>query len=194
MVSAPPGGGNYQYLISSGATSGLGLGLGDEMNGSLARWSFTAIAGDRLEFAFNYVITDGGDFTDYAWARLLDSALNPVAMLFSARTAVSGDTVPGNGLPALDVALAMPTPAFNPGDLGEPDDSGDDLGPAWPPLGGWSGTCFDTGCVYTGWITMSYTFTTPGSYVLELGVVNWSDELYDSGLAFAGTLVPVPEP
>lgn len=41
---------------------------------------------------------------------------------------------------------------------------------------------------------MSYEFTTAGSYVLEVGVVNWSDDNYDSGLAFAGSLVPVPEP
>lgn len=115
-------------------------------------------------------------------------------MLFSARTAVTGDTVPGSGLPALDVALNLPTPAFNPGDPGDPADGGDDVGPAWSPLGGWSGTCFDVGCGYTGWITMSYEFASAGTYWLELGVVNWSDSLYDSGLAFAGTLVPVPEP
>lgn len=66
VVSAPPGGGSYHYLISSGTTSGLGLGLGEEMNGSCALWSFSANAGDRLELAFNYVTTDGGDFTDYA--------------------------------------------------------------------------------------------------------------------------------
>ncbi len=91
-MTAPPGGADYGYVISNGATSGLGLGLGEEINGSLARWSFSANAGDRLEFAFNYVTTDGGDFTDDAWARLLDAALNPVVMLFNARTAVSGDT------------------------------------------------------------------------------------------------------
>lgn len=41
---------------------------------------------------------------------------------------------------------------------------------------------------------MRYEFAAAGNYWLEVGVVNWSDNLYDSGLAFAGTLVPVPEP
>jgi hypothetical protein len=194
VVNAPPGGGDYLYVISNGAATGLGFGLGDEQNGSRARLSFSANVGDRLEYAFNYVTSDGGDYTDYAWARLLDGALNPVAMLFSARTAVSGDTVPGNGLPALDVTLNLPSPAFNPGDPGDPLDTTDDNGPAWSPLGGSSGACFDVGCGHTGWITMSYEFTAAGSYVLEVGVVNWSDGAYDSGLAFTGTLVPVPEP
>jgi len=194
VVSAPPGGGSYHYVISSGAANGLGFGLGEEQNGSRARLAFTANAGDRLEYAFNYVTTDGGGYTDYAWARLLDGALNPVALLFTARTAVSGDTVPGYGLPGLDAVLTMPIPAFNPGDPGDPLETTDDAGPIWKPLGGWSGTCYDVGCGHTGWIAMSYQFTSGGSYVLEVGVVNWSDANYDSGLAFSGTLVPVPEP
>jgi predicted cobalt transporter CbtA len=95
-----------------------------------------------------------------------------------------GDTVPGNGLPAIDSAFQL-TPASA---AIMPDET------EWSPFGGWSGTCFDVGCGYTGWVAMSYTFTTAGSYVLEVGVVNWSDGNHDSGLAFAGNLVPVPEP
>ena len=158
VVTAPPGGGDYLYVVSSGASTGLGFGLGDEQNGSLARWSFSAMVGDRLEFAFNYVTTDGGDFTDYAWARLLDGGMNPVAMLFSARTAVLGDTVPGYGLPSLDVVLSLPSPTFNPGEPGDPLDTTDDNGPEWAPLGGWSGTCFDAGCGYT---CLLYTSPSP---------------------------------
>jgi hypothetical protein len=30
VVTAPPSGGSYHYVISNGATSGLGLGLGEE--------------------------------------------------------------------------------------------------------------------------------------------------------------------
>lgn len=184
VVTAPPGGADYRYVISNGANTGLGLGLGEEQNGSRARLSFSAQVGDRLEYAFNYVTTDGDDFTDYAWARLLDGALNPVAMLFSARTAMSGDTVPGSGLPDVDPAVVLhPTAAAI-----VPDAT------TWSPLGGWSDTCFGVGCGYTGWIAMSYEFTSAGSYVLEVGVVNWSDDTFDSGLAFSGTLVPVPEP
>lgn len=105
-------------------------------------------------------------------------------MLFSARTAVSGDTVSGSGLPAVDPAVLL-TPSAA---AIVPDAT------TWSPLGGWSGTCFDVGCGHTGWIAMRYEFAAAGNYVLEVGVVNWSDELYDSGLAYAGTLVPVPEP
>jgi hypothetical protein len=46
-----------------------------------------------------------------------------------------------------------------------------------------------------------YTIVGPGSYQLRFGVTNWSDEAYQSGLAFAGLAlndVPidnaVPEP
>jgi len=95
-----------------------------------------------------------------------------------------GDTVPGNGLPGIDSAFQL-TPASA---AIMPDET------EWSPLGGWSGTCFAVGCGYTCWVAMSYTFTTAGSYVLEVGVVNWSDGNHDSGLAFAGNLVPVPEP
>jgi hypothetical protein len=97
---------------------------------------------------------------------------------------VSGDSVPGFGLPPISagVTLTPASTAINPG------------APSWTPLDGYSGTCFDDGCGYTGWIEMSYQFTSPGSYVLEVGVVNWSDEAHDSGLAFTGTLVPIPEP
>lgn len=38
-----------------------------------------------ISFHFNYVTSDGEDFGDYAWARLLDSANNQVALLFTAR-------------------------------------------------------------------------------------------------------------
>lgn len=104
------------------------------MNGSLARWSFPANAGDRLEFAFNYVTTDGGNFTDYAWARLLDAAMNPVAMLFSARTAVSGDSVPGSGLPDLHPSVVLTPQSAAIISLGT-DSDGELMGPEWPPPG-----------------------------------------------------------
>jgi len=49
--------------------------------------------------------------------------------------------------------------------------------------------CWALGCGLTGWIQAA------GTYVLEFGVSNANDELYDTGLAFAGVEVggsPVP--
>jgi hypothetical protein len=119
----------------------------------------------------------------------LDAALNPVALLFTARTEPSGDTSPGNGLPPNDATL---TPATTPIIGGAP---------TWSPLGGSSGTCWAAGCGYTGWIQSDYTILAAGTYYLQFGVVNANDTAYDSGLAFygaqvAGVPIPtgVPEP
>ena len=195
VVTASPEGGMYGYIVSNAAEYGLGLTGTDEANGSRLRSGvFSAGVGDKLEFYFNYVTTDGLDphyglFPDYAWVRLLDSSLNPVAMLFTARTTDSGDTVPGFGLPDISPGVTL-TPATK---------TIISSGPAWTPLDGYSGVCYDTGCGYTGWIKMTYAVN-PGDYVLEFGVVNWDDSGYDSGLAFDGGLVshppggPVPEP
>ena len=62
---------------------------GGSTNGSTRTSSlFSANAGDALKFYFNYVTSDGATFADYAWAKLLDSINNQVAMLFTARTTV----------------------------------------------------------------------------------------------------------
>src|SRR5688500_9327937 len=98
VVVDPTRAGKYDWGSS---TLGVALGsadlnLGAETNGSILRSVlFSAIAGDALEFNFNFVTSDGSGFADYVWARLMDSALNPVALLFTARTTPSGDTVPG---------------------------------------------------------------------------------------------------
>jgi hypothetical protein len=141
---------------------------------------FGATAGDDLQFYFNYVTSDGSGFADYAWARLLDESLDPVALLFTARTTPGGDTAPGFGMPANSATL---TPSSTPIIDG---------GPAWAPLGSWSGQCFSgvgNGCGYTGWIQSNFSIGTTGNYVLEFGVVNWTDTIYDSGLALAGTTI-----
>jgi hypothetical protein len=57
------------------------------------------------------------------------------------------------------------------------------------PLGSWSATCFDTGCGYTGWINSNYIIPTSGNYYLEVGTVNWDDQIFDSGLAMDGATV-----
>ncbi len=194
VVSASPEGGNYGWVSSAGGTS-LGandLNIGSETNGSLLRSGiFSAAAGDSLQFYFNYVTSDGAGYIEYAWARLLDSALNPVALLFTARTTPSGNTVPGFGLPSIEATIIPASTPIIPG------------GPSWTPLGGYSGACYSAGCGYTGWIESDYTIANAGNYVLEFGVVNWSDQIYDSGMAFDGITVggvpidpdgDVPEP
>lgn len=66
-------------------------------------------------------------------------------------------------------------------------------GPVWPELGSWSGDCYASGCGYTGWVQASYVVPATGNYYLKVGVVNWLDEFWDSGLAVDGvTLGGVP--
>ncbi len=56
----------------------------------------------------------------------------------------------------------------------------------WEPLGGWSGCCWDDAntCGPTGCIESVYTVAATRTYVLEFGVVNWGDTLFDSAMAF----------
>jgi hypothetical protein len=193
VVTASPEGGKYGYIASNTGITGLGLqGIGGTDGSRLRTGVFSAAANDKLEFYFNYVTSDGAGFSDYAWVRLLNSDLSEAALLFTARTTPGGNTVPGFGLPALNPGVTL-DPASTPIIAG---------GPKWSPLGGYSGSCYDTGCGYTGWIKMSYEIASAGNYVLEFGVVDWADQNYDSGLAFDGILVggkpinpePVPEP
>ena len=180
VVTASPEGGNYGWIASNTGITGLGLpGYGGTDGTRLRTGTFSAAAGDDLEFYFNYVTSDGAGFSDYAWVRLLDGAQNEVAILFTARTTPTGDTVPGFGLPGLadGVVLEPPSTPIIPG------------GPVWSPLGGYSGACYSAGCGYTGWIGMTYNIALAGNYALEFGVVDMIDQIYDSGMAFDGILV-----
>lgn len=180
VVTAPPSGTTYEWVSSN---TGIALGsndlnFGNETTGAVLRSGvFGSAAGDQLQFYFNFVTSDGAGYADYAWARLLDEALNPVALLFTARTTPGGNTVPGFGMPANAATLV---PASTPIIGG---------GPSWAPLGGSSGACYNTGCGYTGWIQSNYTVANAGNYVLEFGVVNWSDSAYQTGLAAAGATI-----
>lgn len=200
VVTLPPSGApSYGWVSTWGGAPGGGLpyivpgingGIGNT-NGSILRSdAFSAAPGDVLQFEFNYVTTDGAGFADYGWARLLDTSNNEVALLFTARTKPSGSIIPGFGMPLPAASL---TPASVPIIGGAP---------VWGPLGGSSGTCFNTGCGYTGWVQADYSVLAAGNYVLEFGVTNWSDTHYDSGLAFSAatiasnpintSVVPVP--
>jgi hypothetical protein len=182
VTLSPIGSSHYEWVSTAGGSNGVGAlptgALGSETDGStLATQVFTATAGTSLNFYFNYVTSDGAGYADYAWAELFNSANTPVALLFTARTVASGTIVPGTGMPT---PLATLTPASVP-IIGGP--------PTWAPLGTYSGSCYATGCGYTGWVNSSYVIPAAGSYYLKVGVVNWSDTLYDSGLALDGVTV-----
>jgi hypothetical protein len=180
VVTASPLGGDYHYVTTFGGVDGVGsLGVGSETNGSVfTTGSFTAQAGDSLQFYFNYVTSDGSGFEDYGWAQLQDLAGAPVATLFTARTITSGNVVPGFGLPGL---LATLNPATTPIIAGAP---------AWSLLGPTSTkTCWDAGCGYTGWIKSTYTVASAGSYRFAVGVTNLHDTIFDTGMAFAGITI-----
>lgn len=179
---SPIGNASYQWVSTNNGTLGVGGlptgNLGSETNGStLASPIFSATAGTALNFYFNYVTSDGAGFADYAWAELFDSSNNPVALLFTARTEPTGSIVPGTGLPN---PLATLTPSSVPIN---------GSAPTWSPLGGSSGTCYDAGCGYTGWINSNYVIPTAGNYYLGVGVTNWLDTEFDSGLALDGVTV-----
>lgn len=195
VTSAPaPGGGNYGWVSTNGGVSGVALpgvgGTGSATDGSTLRSAvFAANASDLLDFQFNFVTSDGAGFADYAWARLLDSANNQVALLFTARTAASGTIVPGFSMPSPAATLTPPTVSIIGG------------APSWSPLGGSSGTCYSGGCGYTGWVESQYTIASAGNYILEFGVTNWNDQAYETGMAFDGITVGgtpieqhIPEP
>jgi hypothetical protein len=198
VVTAPPDGtGSYEWVSTSGGLSGVGsLGLGfNETNGSLLESvTFSANAGDELQFYFNYVTSDGAGFPEYGWAGLVDTSdPTDTFLLFTARTSQTAgeDTVPGTGMPPLGAGVSL-TPATTPIIPG---------GPVWSPLGGSSGACWDVGCGYTGWIQMTYTIVTAGTYFLQFGVTNVNDTAFDSGLAVSGASIggvpigpPIPEP
>ncbi len=199
VALSPTGNSSYQWVSTSQGANGVGIlpsgGLGFETDGStLATTTFSATAGMALNFYFNYVTSDGSHFADYAWAELYNSSNQPVALLFTARTLPSGSIVPGDGMPA---PLATLNPASVPIIQGQT---------TWSPLGGSSGECYispTSGCGYTGWINSNYIIQNGGDYYLVIGVVNWEDTAYDSGLAMDGVTVggepitppsAVPEP
>jgi len=199
-VTNPPGFSSYQYVTTTGGPVGGGTlpsvfgspGV-DSTNGSTFVTSpFTATAGETINFEFNYVTSDGSGFPDYAWAALISTDGGTNYLIFSAQTQPTGNTVPGLTMPPLASGAKLIPPA-SPIKHG----SGATGGPVWSELGSWSGDCYAAGCGLTGWIESEFNGESAGSYVLEFGVSNANDELFDSGLAFAGVEVggaPVPTP
>jgi hypothetical protein len=203
-VSALPNGGKYGFVTTDGGVGGVDLGLlagenRSEINGSVARSSvFVAEAGDSLQFFFNYITSDGLDYADYAWVRLINTSINQSILLFTTRSSSQDNTVPGSGMPPID-----PNVKLNPDSVTISLGSGVRGGPNWSALGDDSKHCFagSNGCGTTGWVQADYTFAGDGEYILEFGVVNVGDDYFQSGLAFDSvSLTPhknpptVPEP
>lgn len=192
VTLAPGGSARYGYVSTADGADNVALaavGTGDAVTTGSRLLSnlFTATAGQALNFQFNYVTSDGADYSDYAWARLLDAQGSQVALLFTARTSSEGSAVPGFGMPANAATL---TPAQVTVTAGAP---------VWSALGDDTDSCFDLGCGYTGWVQSTYAIANAGQYYLEFGVTNWDDSDYQSGLAFDGVTLdgvplPVPEP
>jgi hypothetical protein len=192
----PSGASSYDWISTSGAVgpNGASLGIGGETNGTLLTSNvFSASAGDTLQFAFDFVTSDGSGFPDYAWARLHDTNTNTDTYLVTARTEPSGSIIPGSGMPAIAATLTPPSVPIITG-AGSTD---------WSPLGAYSGACFlgfGQGCGNTGWVTSDFTILTTDNYELQFGVVNANDEIYDTGLAISGATIggtpieDVPEP
>ncbi|MEY6434143.1 NF038132 family protein, partial [Thioalkalicoccus limnaeus] len=179
VTLSPTGAAQYGWVATTGsAFRGATLpGIGGTNGSRLRSPLFSAESGDELVFHFNYVTSDGGGFADYAWARVLDESMEQVALLFTARTRSTGSIVPGFGMPDVEAQLTPESVEIIRG------------GPVWSPLGSDSGRCWSGGCGYTGWVHSSYAFPETGNYILEFGVVNWSDTAYQSGLAFDGVMV-----
>jgi hypothetical protein len=214
-VTLPPGFSSYQFVTTNGGTTGggnlpsvFGSPGVDSTNGStFTTASFTTTPGELVDFQFNYITSDGSGFPDYAWAGLMSTTGGTNYLIFSAQTQPTGDTVPGSTLPALAPGASLTPPAspITPGSgtSCSPLGSGCNTppgGPVWAELGGSSsGDCFAVGCGLTGWIESQFNGEAAGTYVLEFGVSNTNDTIFDSGLAFAGVEaggnpVGTPEP
>ena len=196
-VTAPPGSTTYSWISTFGGVSGAGeiATVGGTDGSSLTTSPFSAIAGQNLQYYFNFISSDGqsvsGSFVyeDYTFVQLVDVTTGATTMLFNARAEPTGLIVPGQGLPSIDPGVTL-TPASTVMTLGSGTQGNQSGGPVWAPLGpsatGYSGWCWGPGCGLSGWVRSDYAMPSSGSYELVFGVTNWGDTIYDSGLAFAG--------
>ncbi|CAD5373687.1 conserved exported hypothetical protein [Rubrivivax sp. A210] len=209
LDASPTGNTLFGYLGTAGSTatgvSPLQLldtvdipGLNQTNGSKIVSSAFTAAANDRLTLYFNYISTDGRNYEDYAWARLVSAATGrTAAWLYTARSGNkpdadgTSDYVPGKVLqdqvgfrdldnrdPNRQIAATL--------NNGLPVIGVADTNTQWAPLGASSGICWDVGtsCGYTGWVKSDYVVATTGSYFLEFGVTNWGDDIYDTALAY----------
>src|SRR6476660_4813943 len=91
VVTLAPGFASYQWISTDNGVTGAGklpVGpTGQETNGSFAQTpTFSVNAGDKLDFFFNYITSDGAQYTEYAWAGLYSGLTTFDNYLFTART------------------------------------------------------------------------------------------------------------
>jgi PEP-CTERM motif len=179
VVTAPPGAATYGYVSTAGGVWGAGQlpGIGGTNGSELVTNPFFATAGTDLRYSFNYVTSDGSGYADYAFAELKNVGTGESTVLFTARTEPSGTIVPGLGLPGVTATLTPSSVPIVPG------------GVNWAPLLPNNSPCYAAGCGHTGWVQSDYILPSTGSYALRFGVSNWSDTLWQSGLAFAGLAI-----
>lgn len=163
---------------------------------------FTASAGQFLNFQFAFITNDGTTtFSDWAAAFLqpVDALGNPTGAslnLFTARTSDNNQVIPGFGFPLVLSGLTLtPSTAFLQGDTfclngatggtSCSDANATQFGPTRYPFdltnpGAPGGS--------TPWIDAIFSFDalTAGNYELVMAVGNVGDEIYSSGLLFAG--------
>jgi PEP-CTERM motif len=213
VTLSPLGNAAHAYVTTAGSlatqvspiklteSGGRGTEFTQTNGSSYTSAAFTAQAGDTVNAYFNYVSTDGKGFDDYAWARVInanDSSL--VAWLFTARSTNSNkrSIVPGDLAVDFDPGAVIVNYAnfdFNTRNLKTPAPVN------WSLLGASNGSCWRDaaeGCGFSGWLHSRISLAQGGSYKLEVGVVNFGDEIYDSGLAFdvaqlSAPTVAVPE-
>ena len=111
-VMLAPGFSSYQWISTYNGLSGVGTlpvgATGQETNGSFAQTpTFSVNAGDKLNFYFNYITSDGAIYTEYAWAGLFSGTSTFDSYLFTARTTEKGNTVPGFELPGLASGVTL---------------------------------------------------------------------------------------
>ncbi len=164
------------------------IGIAGTTNGTqMTSPAFTKNPGDQLNFQFMFFTNDGtGTFSDVARAALIDPITHaPVLDLFTARTGSTSQVVPGFGFSQMPAGLVL-TPATSTlqGDSFALTDFGTGNGSTtYGPsrYGGGPGGS-------SPWVNASFTFdsATAGTYQLQMSVANVGDEIYSSGLAFAG--------
>jgi hypothetical protein len=180
--------------------------------------TFTAAAGQQLNFQFSFITQDGsGSFSDWASSYLVPVTANgaptggPSLNLFTARTGSNNQVVPGVGFTGFPAGLTL-TPStailqgntfyLDPtnGSTSNTDSNASQYGPTrYPNTGAPGGS--------TPWITANFTFNSgdTGTYDLVMAVSNVGDDNYSTGLLFTGQsisgggpIVPpngsVPEP
>ncbi|CAD5371365.1 putative PEP-CTERM exosortase interaction domain-containing protein [Rubrivivax sp. A210] len=217
---------SYGYVTTFGSSATGVSSITADSGGNLAaaetngsKWTsgaFTAQAGQTLDVFLNYITSDGSGYADYGWARVIrvvGSTESTAAWMFTARSSQKGSSgiIPGGlvgrdfdpratlvGFKDWNMQLAPMVSFFDTLTNTTIFSKTDMVSPLWSQLGSFDTSfCYEgANCGQTGWLN-SHLVLGAGTYKLEVGVTNFGDEAYNSGLAFdyAGVVTTtVPEP